>query len=214
MSSGHNSPLRAENTIQKPQMSENSPVRYLRDALSKKLIHNATKREFIPENDLDQLMSRETVCKVFEEIVWSGLEGNTFHPIDFRKWECVFEEYRKVLAVLVTIGQEQLIMSFLNHGRGDKNLPFYKEELGIIHEELRESQFATKQYSFIAVKFKKGDEKYIPEEWILPFVKDIPIRKGEGGFGKIYEVEIHESYYDPNMWLFLEGERVPTPWTD
>lgn len=195
-------------------MSENSPVRQLRDAISKKLIQNSIRREFIPEDELEKLMTRDTVCKVFEEIVSSGIDGNTYHPIDFLKWECVFEQYRKVLAVLVYIGQEHLIMSFLNHGRGDKNLPFYLEELKIINEELPESQFSMKQYCFIAVKFKKGDERYIPEEWILPFVRDIPIRKGEGGFGKIYEVEIHESYYDPNMWMFLEGEKVLVPRTD
>lgn len=190
-------------------MSESSPVRQLRDALSKKLIQNSTKREFIPENDLEKLMSKDIVYRVFEEIVRSSIDGNAYHPIDLRKWERIFEKYRKVLAVLVFIGLEHLIINFLSHKRGDKNLPFYKEELKIIHEELPESQFSTKQYCFIAVKFKKGDERYIPEEWILPFVRDIPIRKGEGGFGKIYEVEIHESYYDPNMWIFLEGERVP-----
>lgn len=169
------------------------------------------KREFIPENEFDSLMTRDIVCKVFKEIVWANINGGTFHPVDFRKWELVFEEYRKVLAVLVFIGHEHLIMSFLNHGRGDVNLPFYKEELDIIDKDLSETNFSKKQYCFIAVKFKKGDEKYIPEEWILPFTRDIPIRKGEGGFGKIYEVEIHESYHDPNMWMFLGSEKVPAP---
>lgn len=195
-------------------MLESSSVRKLRDAISNKLVQNSARREFIPENDLDQLMSRETVCKVFEEIVWTGADGGTFHRIDFRKWEHVFEGYRRVLAVLVFIGQEHLIMSFLNYERGDKNLPFYKEELGIIHEELPESQFLTKQYCFIAIKLKRGDERYIPEEWIFPFVKDTPIEGGEGGFGRIYEVEMHESYYDPNMWTFLEGQKVPAPRVD
>lgn len=192
-----------------------SLVRELRDALHSKLVENSTKREFIPKNDFDLLMSREKVLKVFREIVLSNIDrrdGKTFHPIDLRKAELVFEEYRKILAILVFIGHEHLIMDFLNHGRGDKNLPFYKDGLEVIAKELMKTNFSKKQYCFIAVEFKKGDDKVWPDEFILPFVRDMPIRNGEGGYGKIYEVEIHEGYYDPSMWMFFPGERVSTPY--
>lgn len=182
-------------------------VRKLRDALHNIVIENSMGREFIPEDALNQLMTREVVRDVFGDIVWS--RKTTFAPLDFQRWQLVFEEYRKVLAVLVFIGKEELIMSFLHRGRGDKNLPLFLEDLKMIDPALEDSRFLKKQYCFTAVRFSRGDEKHLHEDWILPFIQDTAISKGEGAFGKIYEVKIHESYYDPNMWFFVGDERVP-----
>jgi hypothetical protein len=187
--------------------SHASHVRKLRDSLINLVIENSIGREFIPCDTFNTLMTPSTISRVFQEIVTTN--APQYHPLDYKKWyQTVQEKLPKILAILVWLGKENLILQFLYRSRDDSNLPLNTEDLNSIDHSLLQTRFREKQYCFIAVRFTKGQERHWHEEQILPFLAEKPLKGGEGGFGVVYEVKIHDAYHD--MWLFLEGEEVIT----
>ena len=184
-----------------------SHVRELRDELVNLVITNSMGREFIPCDTFNTLMKPETISLVFQEIVTTN--AYQYHPLDYKNWyQTVAEKLPKILAILVWLGKENLIRDFLLQGKDDSNLPLNTEDLGMIEPSLPKTRFREKQYCFIAIRFTKGQERHWHSDQILPFLTEKPLKGGEGGFGVVYEVTIHDAYHD--MWFFVPGEEVIT----
>ncbi len=93
-------------------------------------------------------------------------------------------------SILVYIGQERLIVKFLDSdmfNKLDDRLPMNEDEL----ESIAPGQlkgFEEHQWQFRPVILERNTYKNIGDKYILPFKEDVRQAESDGSFGKIYSV--------------------------
>ena len=148
-------------------------------------------RCFIPQKALYNLLTREELRNVL--INCNGILP--YHVDDLA--EIVFRGARRIFAILVLLkGEEKLISDFVRSdgfqlSALDHKLPFSKETLSEIVPPETIDDFYSVQWEFIAPIFSKGIlHRVLDPRTRLPFLFHHDTGK-EGGFGHIYELEIH-----------------------
>lgn len=105
----------------------------------------------------------------------------------------------RVFSILVLVGKESLISSFiesdnLQRSRLDDKLPFSADTLqSIIPDTDAASNFYRRQWEFVAPVFSRSTlHRSLNSKMRLPFVQNKKL--GEGGFGVIYEIQLHPDH--------------------
>lgn len=148
-------------------------------------------RCFIPQKALYNLLTREELRNVLTNC--NGI--SSYHLDDLVK--IVFRGARRIFAILVLLkGEEKLISDFVRSdgfqlSALDHKLPFSKETLSEIVSPDTIDDFYSVQWEFVAPIFSKGIlHRVLDPRTRLPFLFHRDTGK-EGGFGHIYELEIH-----------------------
>lgn len=151
--------------------------------------------KFIPRDGLDGLMTRRVVKEITMNLRLNDpsrpLHANTLlYEEDYTR---VHEKYRVILAILIKLSFEDQFVKFHNYDNAydDSRLPFSKEELEHIDpQRVICDIFLRTQYEFIP-QIISGRHSWTPE-FILPFIRKDDI--GQGGYAKVYKVEIYPLY--------------------
>jgi hypothetical protein len=109
--------------------------------------------------------------------------------------ESIMRGARKVFAILVLIEEVWLVKDLMQRYQVlDHGLPLSLETLRNFTVKVA-LNFNETQWQFLAPQFGRSMlTKQIPQEKILPFLKDEKI--GEGGFGAIYEISLDPEHQD------------------
>lgn len=108
---------------------------------------------------------------------------------------------RRIFAILALVQRPQLILHFikddqLQQGDPDHKLPFKKELLEDLIPSPTSEDFWDKQWEFTAPFFSESVfARVLPDEFILPFLNEEDF--GEGALGRVYKVQIEQSYLPP-----------------
>ena len=144
----------------------------------------ANHRYYIDPEALKSLCTRELVLDVVKQYVPRHNQEEYI--------ETIIAVGFVTLSILVHIGQERLIVNFLESdvfNNLDSRLPLNMDELeNIAPEQLK--RFEEHQWQFIPVILKRNTYRIIPDKLILPFKEDIRRGDSDGTFGKIYSVTI------------------------
>lgn len=125
---------------------------------------------------------------------------------------------RRIFAILALIQRPHLFSAFiendqLQRGDPDHKLPFKKEQLKDLLPPTTLEDFWDKQWEFTAPFFSESVfARVLPDEFVLPFLKEEEL--GEGSLGRVYTVQIEQSYLPPGpSWQegvgFLPECQVP-----
>lgn len=106
---------------------------------------------------------------------------------------CQDHSYRRVLCILVRMGQGQLIQHFTEHDvLCDQYLPFTtKPHMFPLGSDFF-AEFQSKQWEFCAANITRKYNVNVESKQILPFVE--LEKQREGGSSTIYKIRIHEDY--------------------
>lgn len=150
-------------------------------------------RFFVPHQSLYKLMTREKVLDVVK-----GCGEIPCYRLD-ETVEKIIKGGRRIFAILVLLkGEEKLISRFIEHDHFqhsplDVKLPFSEDTLKSIIPDEIVSDFYEKQWEFVAPIFSRNVvHRSLHEDIRLPFVQNKKI--GEGGFGVVYEIELHPDH--------------------
>ena len=146
---------------------------------------------FIPQKALYNLLTREELRNVL-----NYCHGILSYLIDDLV-EIIFRGARRIFAILILLkGEERLISDFVRSdgfqlSALDHKLPFSKETLSEIVSPYTIDDFYSLQWEFVAPIFSKDIlHRVLDPRTRLPFTFHRDTGK-EGGFGHIYELEIH-----------------------
>ena len=142
---------------------------------------------FIPEGETTRVLSAREVRQVL-------VDKSQLHEFEIGKYvDSVIQSARKVLSILVVVGKEEYFVDdFLHRELCDSKLPLTDSELS--HTPARK-RFLFEQYAFLAPVFTLGAiHKTLNEHYVLPFLTNEPLVKGEGAFGKVFRVKIHPAH--------------------
>jgi hypothetical protein len=170
----------------------------------------ACRRPFIPQSKLDMLLSKDKVVQMVEEISNMGhlpsdlyREQHDRHQMftiirDPRQIDIIYQDYKKILALLVMVEQELCIVNFWQQGeKNDRNLPLDKDWLEKLDPELSKTSFFNKQQLFLAPEFTdtlKTQTRHWGPEVVLPFLENERLVEGKGGFAHVFKIKIHPDY--------------------
>lgn len=153
------------------------------------------KYDFIPGDELDELMTPEYVKEITINLRLND-PSQPFHAntlLNEEDYARVHEKYRVILAILIKLSCEDHFIKFHNYNNAydDSRLPFSKKELEHIDpQRVICDLFLTTQYEFIPQTIS-GSHSWTPE-FVLPFIRKIDI--GYGSFAKVYMVELYPLY--------------------
>ena len=153
-------------------------------------------RYFIPQGPLSDLMTRETVHKAISACA-------EIEPYQVGELvDVILKGAVKVFAILVLLkGEEGLILRFVeNYGFQktalDARLPFHRSQIEALVSEETVEDFNDRQWEFVIPFFSKAIiHRVMAPPTRLPFVLDRDTGR-EGGFGRIYEIQIHPEYHE------------------
>ena len=152
-------------------------------------------RCFVPQKSLYNLLTREELRNVL-----TSCNGVLSYHVD-ELVEIIFRGARRIFAILILLkGEEELISDFVRSdgfqlSALDHKLPFSKETLSSIVSPDAIDDFYIVQWEFVAPVFSKGIlHRVLDPRTRLPFICHRDTGK-EGGFGHIYELEIHPEYH-------------------
>jgi hypothetical protein len=161
-------------------------------------------RHFIPQRALYKLLTREEILRLVTTCNVAPYHVNELV-------ETIVNGARRIFAILILLkGEERFISRFvefddLQRSALDYKLPFSKERLKFLVPVETVDDFYELQWEFVAPVFSRGVAHRVLDSKIrLPFVCDEDTRK-EGGFGHIYEVQIHPDYH---KFTATSGESV------
>lgn len=124
----------------------------------------------------------------------------------------IYKRARKIFGILVCIGKGNSMLSFIEHGMTDQELPFEIPQEASLQQtwmstresfqgfSLRElDAFSRVQWSFLAPVFYSDKETVNHYDFdsraVLPFVDDAEFEARSGGFGEVWSVVIHPSHH-------------------
>jgi hypothetical protein len=168
---------------------------------------NYDAQQFVPEDNLAEIMTKETM------------------DVLLHHWEASYEKENlamyavhrapKIFAVLVMIGHPDKIRDFQTNDQYKRSLddqgPFSIDDLkGILADELVANLFFNQQWEFWVPRFS-GDvvhRKFLPRT-IFPFMSSEFLAKG--GYGVVDRIEIHEQYrpFSPNQVDQVSIQKYP-----
>ena len=182
----------------------------LQRQLEKIRIPNAIHKKFVPEKELFELMTREIISNVVEQIQPHYHIQEIQELINF-----ILRGARKVFAVLVLSNQPAHIKNFVRRDQlqprhVDDLLPFEKPELlKILPDDYSATLFYDRQWEFSVPVFSGNIiPRDLADQTILPFLTDTPFT--EGGYASVYKIMIHPSHqphtYGPNAVVSYRHE--------
>jgi len=171
-----------------------------------------TPRKFMPNGDLDELITRASVLDAME------IEESESDPQDEMLVEYVLHKAKKVFAIAVSIDLDQqegllknAMQKFRRYSIDDSKLPFKDTpdsilatlEPGVRHRskiwrESRIHDFFNNQWRFLVPVFLAHPQTDI-RNYSLPSSTIFPVINkqegpGEGAFGKVFKSEIHPKH--------------------
>lgn len=153
-------------------------------------------RYFVPEGPLIELMTKERVQKAISDTA----DIETFQVGELV--DIILKGAIKVFAILVLLkGEEALILRFVETDGFQKTaldarLPLHRSQIQALVPEDAVDDFYEKQWEFVVPFFSKAIiHRVMDHSARLPFVLDTDTGK-EGGFGHIYEIQIHPEYHE------------------
>ena len=165
---------------------------------------------FIPQKSLYNLLTMDKI-----RLALTNCNDIPPYHID-ELVETILRGGRKIFAILVLLkGEEKHISRFVRSDGFqrralDNKLPFSEEALDQMLPQDAVHDFYRLQWEFLAPTFAKGIlHRVLDPRICLPFLRQRDTEK-EGGFGHIYEVEIHPEH--SQLPLALDGE-VCEPFT-
>jgi len=171
----------------------------IRNVIHSKFQTNWQEQRFLPRKDLLEIFSENTI----RELINDDKSLRSIHDLDVDKFvQYISDDACRLLAICVW-GKLPLVCLYRLMAQGyiDVHLPLKKKHCPSGHEADFES-FMKWQGTFIAHAFQ--DDRGRPEHLTLPNEVVVPImfnectdRLGEGGFGRVYKVQI-----DPDHHLF------------
>ncbi|KAH7136337.1 kinase-like domain-containing protein [Dactylonectria macrodidyma] len=158
---------------------------------------NLPERSFIPQKQLYRLLSRDRISAVIRDI-----PSIPIHRAE-NVINIIAKGASKVFAILSLLkGEEGRIVDFISHDQFqqsslDSRLPFSLEMLQDIIPDIA-IDFYRAQWDLSAPIFSRGVvHRELHDSTRLPFVREALI--GEGGFGQVYELELHADHQTPNF---------------
>lgn len=162
-------------------------------------------RYFIPQDPLVALLTKEVVHKA----VAACTEIKIYQVPELV--DIILRGAIKVFAILVLLkGEEGLIVRFVEDDGFqqtalDARLPLHRSQIEALVPEETVDDFDDRQWEFIVPFFSKAIiHRVMAPQVRLPFILDKDTGK-EGGFGRIYEIQIHPDYHD---FQVQSGEKV------
>jgi len=168
----------------------------LHRSLNEHRVENARVQFFVPEKDLDSIMTEEVVTQVIEDSLLSH------RPDEVVRF--VMRDARKIFAILVLINQIPLINRFICGDQLqmrclDHSLPFTRDHLhDILKDDYAVRMFYEKQWEFSIPRFSgQVIRRELAKQTVLPYLVDKEMTAG--GYGTIYRIEFHPSYRPQNF---------------
>ncbi|KAF8424186.1 kinase-like domain-containing protein [Tirmania nivea] len=161
----------------------------LKDLLIDGLIRTADNRFFMPDQTLKSLMTESNIKRTLLE------RGINPEDIPSALAEAMGPGM-KCFAILVRIGFPRLFIQFIENGVLDQYLPIENTGHGVFADFIANevpSEFFIVQYEYLAPLFTKNQiQRRLPDQIILPFIKDSRI--DSGGFGTIHKVSLSSKH--------------------
>lgn len=147
---------------------------------------------FVPEGALDNIITIEKIKSALRSAkAQLDREQETL--------ELILKGGKKTFAILVSIYRTERIVDFietdqLQASKIDSKLPYSsRADLGRILPKADAAEFFEKQWEFTAPIFRRrAGHRCLHERAIFPFLESSV--QGEGSFGNIYKVELHNSH--------------------
>lgn len=178
--------------------SPTMPVQIARDHLCRACEISADHRSYLPEDQLQAILSRSVINDIL-----GNEPAVSPEELDGRVDE-VHLKAQKVLAMLIMMNDHEgstgvFIKFFLDNRLYDEKLPFNEQHLDSLLEVLRNKRvenwikrFLGLQYTFLAPVFFRGGSYSLDSKCILPFVDDKYL--SEDAFAKFYKIRIHANH--------------------
>jgi hypothetical protein len=164
--------------------SERVNIRSLRRQLQNCRVRSESGQYFIPDMSIISLITSSAV-----QYAVSELQCNADERIGLA--DRIYEEGKKVFAILILMGEEDSVIKFRNHRFLDDKLPLSEEDAQAVSASFG-AAFADYQWELLP-------ETFTPRMWenhqefglkkILPFIER-PQYVGEGGFGEVVKIKI------------------------
>lgn len=167
------------------------------------LLPKEAKREdqFLPESDLEQILSTETIGRFLKEAVTR--DGDVLKTVNVERDILPVEtsDYRrvKILAVLILIEKPAFIVHFIHRKAWDTNLP-----LASNHEIFKDADhgrftddFCLWQWAVLApcLDFTGMEHCIVEPQVRMPFLDHLEWTKSrQGAHGRVLKTSIHDDY--------------------
>ncbi|KAL9043843.1 MAG: hypothetical protein Q9214_002981, partial [Letrouitia sp. 1 TL-2023] len=157
----------------------------IRTNIDSNLQQSASGRYFIDPKDLCSILT-------YDVIVDAVLECSFPKHLRAHFANEIFQKGSKVFAILIHIGRPGSMIEFLERTELDTRLPFSQEQVSDILGEDGKIFFRS-QWDFLPHFFQRGHHRRIPDNYVLPFLRETTLDELEGGFGVISEIAIASS---------------------
>ncbi|KAL9120190.1 MAG: hypothetical protein Q9187_003256 [Circinaria calcarea] len=183
----------------------------LEDKIHRLRQENVECRYFIPYRAINELITAESVR---DTLASSGIGIQYLDELV----QSIIKGACGIFAILLLIGQRKYISDFVrndqfadSHSQLDSKIPFSLGELEKILPGPVAIRFDEKQWELAAPVFlKRVIPRSLGQRTILPILKETCI--GEGGFGVIYEITLHNAHqkFSPTSGeMFVRKEFLP-----
>ncbi|KAI0202474.1 kinase-like protein [Astrocystis sublimbata] len=198
----------------------------LKESLRRARCQNAKEVIFVPQTELETILTRETIFKMIISITnheYSKLDPEVkslVDQIDPLKTRDLRDSRKRILATLVTMKKPSLIVHFIDAGIHDRHLPLHRQhihtDVPLVYQDDNGSlaccplqcfgddyniqdEFHTYQWEFVAPVFTFTDGKI--HHYQIPYRVPLPFIKQtpalvQGGNSQVNCVVIHKGHQD------------------
>ncbi|KAF8534362.1 hypothetical protein BDD12DRAFT_896100 [Trichophaea hybrida] len=159
-------------------------INNLRNEIEKLRKKNTDGKYFVCPGDLKELLTRETITRVIRECSVPDYQQSDIANL-------IFTEGSTLFAILIWKKWQHKLMSFVERGVLDKQLPLSVNEAEDIAEMFGGEFADTVQWEFRPRKLTKdmgGYHCYFKDEEVLPFIAEDEL--GEGTYGKVWRMSV------------------------
>ena len=152
---------------------------------------NEDSKYFMPAGALNDLLKHRPIKNALKEC---GVEVNRIDEVT----ELIVRGGRRTFAILLAIYRQATIMKFVEGDQFqtnilDSKLPRSLSDLQSILPATDVGEFFERQWEFTAPVFPRGrGHRLLHHDTIFPFMASQ--QRGEGGFGRVFEVELHPAH--------------------
>ncbi len=160
-------------------------VRLLRTQIQNNMVYSESQRHFLPDISVATIFTLPAIEKAILE-----LDCQPDERIGLA--EKIYHKGKKTFAILILMGEEDLVVQFRNWNALDDRLPLNKFDAQKIAGEVGSSLADEYQWKFLPENFPSNMWEHHLEfvkEKILPFI-DEPEQVATGAFGEISKVKI------------------------